>query len=305
MIMKVFNACKEVDDFEYTMTLEGVAHHFETIINCDPSTDMLFVEIDDEPIAYGRVGWYKESEGNYIYYSLGWIVPEWRRKGIGTAILKQNERRIYEIAAEHPPEAPKFFQNEHNDKQVAVATLLKANGYEGVRWGYEMQRPIDDPLPDAPMPKGLEVRPVTEEHYRLIWDAQSEAFIDHWGHSETTEEDYQRWLSDPVTFSPEIWKVAWDSDQVVGMVLNILNKEENEEYQRKRGYTEFISVRRPWRRRGLARSLLVQSIEMFRETGMEETILGVDTQNPNHALDLYESVGYKITKKGTTYRKPL
>ncbi|MBC8508176.1 MAG: GNAT family N-acetyltransferase [Anaerolineales bacterium] len=305
VIMNVFNACKVVDDFDYTMTLDGVAHHFETITNCDPFTDMIFVEIDDEPIAYGRVGWYKESEGNYIYYSLGWIIPEWRRKGIGTAILKHNERRIYEIAADHPSEAPKLFQNEHNEKQVAVAALLKINGYEGIRWGYELVRPIDAHLPEAPMPEGLQVRPVTEDHYRLIWDAQSEAFIDHWGHTETTEEDYQRWLSDPVTFGPEIWKVAWDGDQVAGMVLNFVSEKENEEYQRKRGYTEFISVRRPWRRLGLARSLLVQSIEMFREMGMEDTLLGVDTQNPNHALNLYEGVGYKITRKSTTYRKPL
>ena len=145
----------------------------------------------------------------------------------------------------------------------------------------------------------------SEDHYRLIWDAQSEAFIDHWGPTESTEEDYQRWLSDPVTFDPKIWKVAWDGDQVAGMVLNFVSEKENQEYQRKRGYTEFISVRHPWRRLGLARSLLVQSIEMFREIGVEETVLGVDTQNPNHALNLYESVGYKITQKGTTYRKPL
>ena len=305
VIMKVFNACKEVDDFEYTMTLENVAHHFETIVNCDPFSDMIFVEIDDEPIAYGRVGWYKESEGNYIYYSLGWITPEWRRKGIGTAILKQNERRTYEIAQEHPAEAPKFLQNDHNNKQVGVAALLKTNDYKEFRWGYEMQRPIDAPLPEAPMPEGLEVRPVTEGHYRLIWDAQSEAFKDHWGHTETTKEDYQRWLSDPITFGPDLWKVAWVGDQVAGMVLNFVSEEENQEYQRKRGYTEFISVRRPWRRRGLARSLLVQSIQMFREMGFEETILGVDTLNPNHALNLYEGVGYEITRKSTTYRKPL
>ena len=305
VIMKVFNACKVVDDFEYTLTLEGVTHHFETIVNCDPFTDMIFVEIDDEPIAYGRVGWYKESGGKYIYYSLGWITPEWRRKGIGTAILKQNQRRIREIAAEHPLEAPKFFQNDHNDKQVGLAALLKANSYKEVRWGYEMQRPIDAPLPVASMPEGLEVLPVTKDHYQLIWDAQNEALIDHWGHTETTEEDYQRWLSDPITFGPDLWMVAWDGNQVAGMVLNFVSDEENQEYQRKRGYTEFISVRRPWRRRGLARSLLVQSIQMFREMGFEETVLGVDTQNPNHALRLYEGVGYKITQKHTNYRKLL
>ena len=44
---------------------------------------------------------------------------------------------------------------------------------------------------------------------------------------------------------------------------------------------------------------------MFREMGYDETSLGVDTQNPNHALTLYESVGYKQVRQEITYRKPL
>ncbi len=305
VIMDVFNACKGVDGFEYTMTLEGVAHHFEHIVNCDPTKDMFFVQVMDQPVAYGRVGWYEEREGNFIYYSLGWVLPEWRRKGIGTAILKQNEKRIRRVAASHPAEKPKFYQNDHDEPMTGAAALLKENDYREVRWGYEMQRSIDAPLPEAPMPTGLEVHPVNDDHSRAIWEAQNEAFRDHWGHSEGTEQEYQRWLSDPVTFVPHLWKVGWESDQVAGMVLNFVNQEENEEYDRKRGYTEFIAVRQPWRRRGLAKSLLVQSILMFREMGFEETVLGVDTQNPNHALDLYESVGYEIKRKGIVYRKPL
>ena len=59
-------------------------------------------------------------------------------------------------------------------------------------------------------------------------------------------------MEDP-TFNPDIWKIAWDGDRVAGIVMNIVNEKENEEYQRKRGYTENISVGRPWRKRGLAR----------------------------------------------------
>ena len=51
--------------------------------------------------------------------------------------------------------------------------------------------------------------------------------------------------------------------------------------------------------------MLVQSILMFREMGFDETSLGVDTQNPNHALNLYEGVGYKQVRQGIIYRKPL
>lgn len=303
-IVDVFNQCKRVDGEEYTMTLESIGHHYDHLERCDLSTDMIFIEVDDEVVGYARVGWYPEDSGDRIYYSLGWILPDWRGQGIGTSVLLFCENRLREIAAEHPPDCKKFFQAEYDDHRYDVERLLKGFGYQDTRWFYEMTRSIDAPLPEVTLPAGLAVHPVSEDRYRDVFDAQDEAFRDHWGHVDATEMDYQRFLSDPM-FDPSLWKVAWDGEEVAGMVLNFLNKKENEEYRRKRGYTENISVRRPYRRRGLARYLLVKSIEMFREMGMEETALGVDAQNPNQALNLYEGVGYQVRKKYTTCRKPL
>jgi ribosomal protein S18 acetylase RimI-like enzyme len=167
-----------------------------------------------------------------------------------------------------------------------------------------MLRPCSEPVDVNPLPEGLEVRPVAPEDYRKLFDANSEAFRDHWGYVPPTEEDYQNFLSFP-NFNPDLWKVAWAGDEIVGMVLNFVDENENEAHNRKRGYTEDICVRRPWRRQGVARSLLTQSIQMFQQMGMEETCLGVDTQNPNGALQLYESVGYKEHRRGVTYRAPL
>ena len=134
--------------------------------------------------------------------------------------------------------------------------------------------------------------------------AFSGAFRDHRGYVEPTEEDYQQWIENP-NFDPSIWKVAWDGDQVAGMVLNFINEKQNTEYNRKRGYTENISTRRAWRKRGIARALLTQSIRMFQEMGMEETALGVDTENPSGALNLYLSVGYKEERRFLMYHKPI
>jgi hypothetical protein len=44
---------------------------------------------------------------------------------------------------------------------------------------------------------------------------------------------------------------------------------------------------------------------MFVDMGMQETAHGVDTQNPHGALHLYQSVGYEVERRHTTYRKPL
>ncbi|MCJ7824376.1 MAG: GNAT family N-acetyltransferase, partial [Anaerolineales bacterium] len=77
------------------------------------------------------------------------------------------------------------------------------------------------------------------------------------------------------------------------------------EYNRKRGYTEFICVRRPWRKQGMATALITSSMKMFKEMGMTEAGLGVDTQNLSGALWLYESLGFRQVKRHSTYRKPM
>ena len=300
----IFDDCKGVDGNETTWTVEEIARNLENQPHSHLPTDMIFAEVDGQPIGFGRVGSYQEDEGTRVYFMRGFVIPAWRRKGLGTAILKHSERRIREIAARHPDETPKFFQGEHNDKEAGIAALLKANGYQEVRWGYLLTRPVSDPIQPAPLPDGVQVHPATREQARQIWDALQDAFSESWGFVPGTEHNYQNWLADP-TFDPSLWQVAWDGDEVAGMVLNFVSKDENEEYGRRRGWTDPICVRKPWRRRGLARALLAQSLLMFRAMDFDDTALGVDTHNPNHALDLYESAGYKVVRKGTVCRKPV
>ncbi len=114
------------------------------------------------------------------------------------------------------------------------------------------------------------------EHLRPIFEASNEAFRDHWGARDESEEEYQLHMEEKI-FHPELWMVAWEGDQIASVIHNFYNADENEEYQRKRGYTEGICTRRPWRKRGIARALLVRSMQMFKEMGMTETALGVDS----------------------------
>ena len=167
-----------------------------------------------------------------------------------------------------------------------------------------MVRPTVDDVPDHRLPKGLEIRPVRDEDMRTIWEADVEAFRDHWGFSEQTEEAYQRFLSFPYN-DPTLWKIAWDGEGVAGQVKSFIDTAQNEEYGRKRGWTEAISTSRRWRRRGVAKALIVESIRELAARGMTEVALGVHTENPNGAYALYQSLGYEVVSTWTTYRKPL
>ena len=78
--------------------------------------------------------------------------------------------------------------------------------------------------------------------------------------------------------------------EVAGTVLNFIHEEENREYGRKRGYTETICVRRPFRRRGLARALIARSFQVLKDSGNGRGGLGcgcAKSQSRPSALQKY------------------
>ncbi|KAF0106302.1 MAG: N-acetyltransferase GCN5 [Anaerolineaceae bacterium] len=300
----VITACKVADGIERSTGVEDIARTYRHLENCDPQTDMLFAEVNGQVIAYGRLFWEELLDGIRTYNLLGFLAPEWRRKGIAAAMWEHGERRLREIAASHPQKIKRFFQGMAFESEKGLIALLESRGYQPVRYETYMVRDLGEPFPEAPMPPGLEVRPVEPEHIRPIFDGSNEAFRDHWGARDESEEEFKSHQESPM-FRPELWKVAWAGGEMAGVVHNFVDEKENAEYRRKRGYTESICVRRPWRKMGLARSLIVQSMKMFKEMGMTETALSTDSQNISGAFRLYEGCGYRKVKQQIIYRKPL
>ncbi|MBI3158957.1 MAG: GNAT family N-acetyltransferase [Chloroflexi bacterium] len=303
-ILAVINGMKRADGSERSDTLEVITTNYQHLLNCDPHQDMLFVELDGQVEAYGRAWWMQEESGLRRYVYLLFTKPAARHDALAHAMADWFEARLRQIAAQHAAGKDAQLEVFADDHETWLTGIWQARGFQPVRYGFGMRRDLSQPILDVPCPPGIDVRPITADLLRACWDASQDAFRDHWGYVPPTEDQYQGWLKNVKDEYP-LWKVGWAGDQIAGQVQNFVNKEENEEYSRQRGYTEGISTRRPWRKQGLARYLLTESMKMFREMGMTETALGVDAQNPNGALQLYESVGYVVERKGVTYRKAI
>jgi mycothiol synthase len=284
-------------------TAEGVAAHYDHLERCDPTRDLLVAEVDALPVAYSRVWWDQEADGPRTYTQVCFVDPAFGGRGIGRALFAWSEERLREIAAEHD-ERDKVFQVFINDRNTAGTELIRGAGFEPVTYEAQMVRPSVDDLPDHALPEGVELRPVSEEQLRAIWEADVEAFRDHWGYVEPTETSYAEFLARPYQ-DPTLWKIAWDTEGVAGQVRSFIDTAQNSERGLRRGWTENISTARRWRRRGLAKALIVESIRELAGRGMTEVALGVHTENPNGAFELYAGLGYEVVASWTTYRKPL
>jgi mycothiol synthase len=302
-LARIITASAQGEGDDRVETAEAIASGYDHLERCDPARDLLVAEVDGTPVGYSRVFWDQEIDGPRVYKQVCFLDPEFGGRGIGSALLAWNEARLRDIAASHEP-AESFLEAWAADANEAATALVRAAGYEPVTYMAEMVRPSVEDLPDHPLPEGLEIRPVREEDIRTIWEADVEAFRDHWGSVEQTDEDYERFIA----FSyhdPTMWKIAWDAEGVAGQVKSFINTAENEAHGRQRGWTESISTSRRWRRRGVAKALIVESIRELAARGMTEVALGVHTENPNGAYALYQSLGYEVVLTWTTYRKPL
>ena len=271
----------------------------------DPARDVDIVELDGRMVAIAERSWTDTSDGVREYRSRCWVDPSARRRGIGTAMLRRNEAMARALAAIHAVDRPRVFGFGTADTSVGAPILAEQSGYAAVRWFADMERSLTNELPEIPeLPEGLEVRPVSADDGPVIWRADHDAFRDHWGGFDGSDESYRRWVESP-DFQPDLMVVAWDGDEVAAAVINAVFAEENRQLGLKRGWLESVFTRRAWRRRGVARALIVRSLHLLRDNGLEVAALGVDADNPSGAYGLYESAGFAVTERFTQWRKPM
>jgi len=288
---------------EELIDLEGMTRTYSNLENSDLPQDLVIAERDGQTIGYVRVGWKDLTNGGREFYSFGILDPAERRQGIGQSMLSWSEGRLREIAAELPDDRPGELHAYLRDSDIGGRVLFERNGWRSVARGYDMVRPTLDDIQTIPMPDGLIVRPITEADRRTVWEAAREAFRDHRDEEEWTEADWATFQGDYPDIST--WVIAFEGDEVAGGIWNRIDDKENAYHGRLRGVLQTVWTGARWRRRGLAKALIVRSLVVLRERGMTSAALDVDGANPNQAMSLYLGQGFEITTSATDWRKPL
>ena len=294
---------EHLGDSEYP-TVEQLDATYAHLIDCDPSRDIFVVECDDRVVGYGRASRSEDGGGTTNCIMFAPIHPDHLIRGLFDPIADAQETHMMSwlepganaclrAYATHPgPGHP----------PTGEAAWLEARGYTAIEWGAALVRPHLDDIPDLALPHGVDVRPVHPDQVRTIWEAHLEAFRGEWDFQEPTREMVDAALAEPLT-DHTLWKVAWAGDEVVGQVKTYINHDENEQRGYLRGYTEEISTHPAWRNRGIAGALLAMSLQELRDRGMTEAALGVDTNNPGGAFQLYTKLGFELHAYQAVYSK--
>ncbi|HEU6444122.1 MAG TPA: GNAT family N-acetyltransferase [Gaiellaceae bacterium] len=221
----------------------------------------------------------------------GYVAPDLRGRGVGSALVEAVERRALE---------------EPGRVYVHYATLgewsapfFEARGYRPVRHQWRMVIDLEEE-PEAPAPEGIEIRPYRAGEERAIHEALEEAWsVGGWEYQPRTFEEYAKGTFERPGHDPTLCLVAVVDGTLAGASLNDWKR--NGDW----GWIGTLGVRPAFRRRGIAEALLKRSFAEFFRRGERRVALGVDAQSPTGATRLYERAGMHVLYEVIVYEKEL
>jgi mycothiol synthase len=264
------------------------------------SPDLLLAEVDRQIVGYNHVFWrWTEVTGTRVYLHLGYLLPQWRGKGIGSAMLFWAQERIRELALQEQPDRQTTFATNVSSTEREANSLMQSTGYSAVRRLSDM---VLEPLMERPilaLPAEVTLRPIQSDHYRAIYHVWKNAFANIWTSTMESEADFQEFVLENMagpTLDLSLYHVAWAGDEVAGFVLSRIGKGV--------GIISEVAVHQRWQRRGIARSLMLYALNALHEHDVRQVRLFTNADEQQGARKLYESVGFRELKQHVFYRKP-
>jgi len=228
----------------------------------------------------------------------GYVHPGFRGLGIGTSLLSMVTERASQEMDLAEPDLRVYIRNGMSGADKSAGEIHESEGYKPVRYHWMMEIDLTEAPKILPFPAGIELRPFEKDTQAyLVFQAEDEAFHDHWGHTPGNFDNWRLRKLGREEFDPSLWHIAWDGDQIAGYAQT--------RYRNGIGWVGNLGVRRPWRKRGLGEALLLHSFNEFHKRGMLRIGLGVDASNPTGATRLYQKVGMHIAVEDVIYEKEL
>ena len=247
-----------------------------------------------EIVGYASVG---DRQHIRIYAGVD-VHPAYQKRGIGTQLLRLTEERAYQHISEAPTGARVALTCEVSSSNVAGQQVLEKHGFTLIRHFWRMGIELQEMPPIAAWPEGIEVRTLIPGMERAVYEADEEAFRDHWGFISMSFEEWSHWSIKGENFDPSLWFLAMDGDEIAAFALCVDEKEAG-------GWVHVLGVRRRWRRKGIGLALLHHAFGEFYRRNVHNVYLGVDAQSLTGATRLYERAGMRVVREYKNYEKEL
>ena len=235
----------------------------------------------------------------------GAVHPEWRRRGLGTALMPWLIQRAAELHVGRYPDVPGEVSNSAISTNVGADRLLHRFAFQPCRYFFDMKRSLLHAVPEIPRAEGLQVVPFDSSMDEILRVTHSEVFADHWGETPVDEATWKAWFTSARAFRAGLSSLVLDGGSIAAYVLGYEWQADTDATGIREVYIGQVGTRRSYRRRGLARMALAMVLTQAAQVGYERAALEVDADNPTGALGLYQSLGFSVHSKSVMYHLAL
>jgi mycothiol synthase len=298
-VHELIRQCEAADSSPIVTAFEEIDEIFDEP-HFDNARDSRVIEASGSIVGWGRIYHNPSGVDHERAYVEGAVHPAWRRRGLGKELLGWQINRAREAMGRHDNGLERFIRASTYDWRQDAHALFEAAGMSVVRFNDELIRPLEN-LPVPGQPHGIRIERWGPEHTEPTRIVVNSAFADHWG---STPHDPDAWVSNLTSYGTrlDLSFVAVAEGEVVGTACNFHIAEDQEITGRIDGWIGIVGVVKPWRKRGVASALIVESLHAFAEAGFTHAMIGVDSENPSGAYGLYQSLGFEPLHRSVTHQ---
>jgi len=286
--------CDIAEQGDSIATESGTAAGWSEIIETLKNAALLVFAPDGQLVGYARA----RNVADVKFYVFIRVHPDYAQTGIPAYLLHRMENFARQCASRFSSDARIAMEAWIGDANVPMRSLFEQHGFSIVRSTWRMEIEMEQTPPEPVLPQGIIIRTfVPGQDERATFAANDEAFRDHWGHVPGNYDEWLRWAIEREDFDPTLYFLACDNDQIAGVSLCLPKPA--------LGWVDDLSVRRPWRHKGVGLALLQHTFREFYRRGVHKVALDVDSQNLTGATRLYHRAGMHIARRFNTYEKEI
>src|SRR5690625_4675786 len=111
----------------------------------------------------------------------GDVSPDYRRRGLGTALLDWQVARARQLLARSDRLVPGRIVANAEENLPDSVHMLVTRGFRPQRWYFDLRRDLSRPIPDLELERSLQIVPWSEDLDEQCRLAHNDAFEMHWG----------------------------------------------------------------------------------------------------------------------------
>ena len=278
------------------------------IFSCSPSLDALRMIIEHPSMDAAHNLWFAEANHRLVGCAELWhdegrprsvfkvlVHPGWRRRGLGTELLRRVEQRARSLGGTR-------LDVMVEQGQSGGRAFLQARRLREVHRCWDMVLATDSDVTPPQWPRGYTIRHfVTGQDEMNSVELENASFRNEWEYAPVQAGEIEGFVRSP-SFRPEGVVYAVSQGTVVGECWAWIDNSATAASCH--GDIWCLCVHPEHRSRGLGRALLLCGVEWLQKQGVGCISLGVDGANDG-AKRLYESVGFRAARTHLWYREEL